>query len=299
VQPEWHEARLPRYVSESMRFGSDALRPRVSALIAGLLTTHAATSAAAPGEPRALSRTDLGSLGLETAVSATLLIGSRVLLDAPTRCTACGTNELDLGVRDALRLEEPGALPALSHVTSLAILPLGGFLALFVPAAEADRLEFAGQDAWLMLNGFLLTSAFTDATKKLVGRERPAFWAGNGDETEFADTPSARYRSFFSGDTAWAFNFAATATTLAYLRGYEIAPYLAGGSAAFATSVAYIRVAADLHWTTDVLAGAAVGTGIGVLVPLLGHPRALEQRSLSLAPLPIPGGAGLALRWIQ
>lgn len=267
-------------------------------IAAGLLAPPASAAPPAP-LPRELSRTDPGSLGLESAVALTLLLSSRVLLDSPTWCVLCERNDFDLAARDALRLDDPSALPALSHVMSLGILPLGGFVTLMVPAANAGRWSHAGEDAWLLLNGFLLTSALTDSTKKLLARERPAFWAGDGAETEFSDTPSARYRSFFSGDTAWAFNFAATTATLAYMRGHSTAPYVTAGGAALATTVAYIRVAADLHWTTDVLTGAAVGTGVGVLVPLLLHARADRRTPVSLVPFPVSGATGLAVRWVR
>jgi membrane-associated phospholipid phosphatase len=38
-----------------------------------------------------------------------------------------------------------------------------------------------------------------------------------------------------------------------------------------ATSVAVLRIRADRHYTTDVLAGALIGTSTGFLLPKLGH----------------------------
>ena len=39
----------------------------------------------------------------------------------------------------------------------------------------------------------------------------------------------------------------------------------------------YLRLAADKHWLTDVLAGAAIGATVGILVPLLFHGRRAES----------------------
>ncbi|HET9554449.1 MAG TPA: hypothetical protein VFP50_15910 [Anaeromyxobacteraceae bacterium] len=36
-----------------------------------------------------------------------------------------------------------------------------------------------------------------------------------------------------------------------------------------AAATGWLRVAADRHWATDVLAGAAAGTTVGLVVPLL------------------------------
>jgi membrane-associated phospholipid phosphatase len=39
-----------------------------------------------------------------------------------------------------------------------------------------------------------------------------------------------------------------------------------------AAFVGYLRIAADKHYMSDVLVGAATGTAAGVLIPLLFHP---------------------------
>ena len=39
----------------------------------------------------------------------------------------------------------------------------------------------------------------------------------------------------------------------------------------FASAGAYLRVAADRHYATDVITGAVVGSAIGLAVPYFGH----------------------------
>jgi len=102
--------------------------------------------------------------------------------------------------------------------------------------------------------------------------------------------------SFFSGHTAETAALSATATYLAFARSRTSTR---GWITLFAGTlltgfVGYERVRAAAHFPTDVLAGAAVGGGIGTLVP------ALHQQRTGRAPVWIgvvrPGsGTGLAL----
>jgi membrane-associated phospholipid phosphatase len=56
------------------------------------------------------------------------------------------------------------------------------------------------------------------------------------------------------------------------MRGYRSAPYVTVAGAAFAGATGLLRSAADVHWPSDVITGALVGTGLGVALPLLLHP---------------------------
>jgi membrane-associated phospholipid phosphatase len=41
---------------------------------------------------------------------------------------------------------------------------------------------------------------------------------------------------------------------------------------ALATGTAYLRIAADRHWLSDVIVGMLTGVAVGIAVPLLFHP---------------------------
>jgi membrane-associated phospholipid phosphatase len=58
-------------------------------------------------------------------------------------------------------------------------------------------------------------------------------------------------------------------------------------------ATAYTRMAADRHYFTDTLAGAAIGSVTGAAIPLVFHGRAGD--SAKLAAIPIRGGQMLTL----
>jgi membrane-associated phospholipid phosphatase len=76
------------------------------------------------------------------------------------------------------------------------------------------------------------------------------------------------------------------------VRGYAGWKWLAAASFVGAAASGYFRIASDNHWLTDVIAGAAVGTGVGLAVPLLVlHPA--DPRKPGVTLIPTPGGLTL------
>ena len=93
----------------------------------------------------------------------------------------------------------------------------------------------------------ILTQGLTESIKRLTQRKRPNY--KEGDEKH----------SFPSGHTAAAFTGASFIHKRYGLK-KAILPYT------FATFVGFSRVHAKKHWTTDVLAGAALATTVSFLI---------------------------------
>jgi membrane-associated phospholipid phosphatase len=167
--------------------------------------------------------------------------------------------------------------------------------------------ETAQEMALIDLEAFAIAGALQGATNVLVSRERP-FGQGCGEgelpsnATDCAG--SFHYRSFFSGHSA--FSFTGAALICAHHMENELlgppwdAISCAGGYAVAATTATF-RVVADVHYASDVLLGATVGTLVGYGVPLFhyrklgGASRAKDsaQNQLQLRIVPSPGGVGL------
>ena len=133
---------------------------------------------------------------------------------------------------------------------------------------------------------FGLAAAGAGVLKVLVGRERPD--AGGDPDELFPFSLAGRHESFPSGHTAAAFALAATA---AHEIHSPLAAPLAYGAAG---AVAWSRLYRNVHWSSDVVAGALVGIGSAQLARRL-LPRPLEGRRVSLAAAPGYLGLRIAL----
>ncbi len=135
-----------------------------------------------------------------------------------------------------------------------------------------------------------LASAVANGPMKLMTRRRrppPSFWV-----SRLAEFPDAAGSSFPSGQAASAFAFATGA-------GQEL-PGLAGPLAALAAVVGYSRVHTGVHHPSDVLGGALVGVGAGLVTRRLWPVAPHEPATTGEAPRrmdvePSPQGRGLVI----
>ncbi|HET9553121.1 MAG TPA: phosphatase PAP2 family protein [Anaeromyxobacteraceae bacterium] len=208
---------------------------------------------------------------------------------APGRCRLCGVGGFDAELREVLRITDPAeALRArrVSDVLVSGVLP-GGALALSGLLAREDGTGWrgAGENALVITETLGLAAVLNGVAKDGFARRRPA----GGDALQ----PGSRNRSFYSGHTSTAFALAAASGTVASLRGSEATPWIWGAGMTLATTVGYLRIAGDAHWGTDVLVGAAMGGGVGVLVPWLHRGRG--RGGLEIVPALRGRGLGLKL----
>jgi membrane-associated phospholipid phosphatase len=125
-----------------------------------------------------------------------------------------------------------------------------------------------GGEMLIVVEAAALNMAVTQGTKYLFRRERP--WA------HFDDPPEGQHEgsresvlSFVSGHSSMAFALAVSTGSLASLRGDQGKEWVWAAGLTAAAATAYLRVAADKHYFTDVLAGAAIGAAVGWAVPRL------------------------------
>ena len=96
--------------------------------------------------------------------------------------------------------------------------------------------------------------------KIAVGRKRPY--------RALQRRPDEDNVSFPSGHTSTRVLASRSAPAIvARMRGYKSEPYVWVVRRTLATTSAYLRIAADKHYLTDVLGGAAIGTACGLTVP--------------------------------
>jgi membrane-associated phospholipid phosphatase len=174
-------------------------------------------------------------------------------------------NGLDAAVRRHWRWSDREKAQNWSHATLA--LSVVGPTAAFVAARGGFDDGFGGE-MLIVVEAAALNMAVTQATKYLFRRERP--WA------HFDDPPRGQHRgsresvlSFASGHSSLAFALAVSTGSLASLRGDEGKEWVWATGLASAAATAYLRVAADRHYLTDVLAGAAIGAAVGWVVPRL------------------------------
>ena len=101
---------------------------------------------------------------------------------------------------------------------------------------------------------FLASGFITFALKETVNRERPFVTYPDIEQATTATGPS-----FPSGHASLAFA-TATSLSMAYPKWYIIAP-----SFAWASAVSYSRMVLGVHYPSDVLAGAIIGSGSAYL----------------------------------
>ena len=136
----------------------------------------------------------------------------------------------------------------------------------------------------MYIESFAITYGSKELIKYLVHRERPYMYDANTPMSLVQD--EEHNESFLSGHTALAFNGASFAS-------YVFCKYnpdskwkipVIAASYSFAAATAAMRVASGCHFVTDVLAGAALGTVIGIAVPALHTLLANENVTVSASP---------------
>jgi len=143
-------------------------------------------------------------------------------------------------------------------------------------------------DALVIGEAALLTSALQVPLSYAIARPRPRAYAPEAPVEERTDANAAR--SFFSGHTADAVAVTVATTRVFHRLGYRTAGWVVFAAGMTGSTLAATgRVLSGGHFPSDVLMGAAVGAGFGLLVPWL------HERRLGVGPAQGADSGGLAV----
>ena len=182
-------------------------------------------------------------------------------------------NGLDSAVRDGLKWSNSKTADTASNVLNQGVMPVTVLGMTALAAHHEGRVRDVPLDVLLILEATTLALNVNQLTKMAVGRERPLVHALPPEQRSLTDNPSDNNASFYSGHTTRVFALAVATGTVASLRGYRWAPWVWAAGLTVATSVGYLRIAADKHYFSDVLVGMVMGSGFGFAVPYLFHGR--------------------------
>ncbi len=211
------------------------------------------------------------------------LAGSKL---TPSSCRWCEPPAIDENARLHLKWDDTQLANNLSTVL-LVTVPASLMALDYFALTHRDAGKF-GEDVLVVLESIAVTAVATDTIKYVAARRRPFAWASG------VRTASGDDNSFVSGHASATFAGAAAFGTLAMLRGYPHWPVIYAAGFTGAAAVSYLRIAADKHWLTDVLGGAALGTAIGVAMPLLLHRSAQAPGERTVSFVVTPTSLGVA-----
>ncbi|MDA3890186.1 MAG: phosphatase PAP2 family protein [Salinivirgaceae bacterium] len=128
----------------------------------------------------------------------------------------------------------------------------------------------------------LVTWGLTDFSKTITLRKRPYLYNTNLPLNERIDKISSDdvYDSFFSGHASITFASAVfLSKTYTDIYGKSTwSKVIWGSSMALAAATGYLRVASGQHYSTDVIAGALVGSAVGYFIPVLHKTKAKNEK---------------------
>jgi membrane-associated phospholipid phosphatase len=166
-------------------------------------------------------------------------------------------------------------------------------LAVLVPVAldawDLQRLQPLLEDVTVLAEALSISGALATVAKFTFQRPYPRTYAG---DAKLVHTSSG-YQSFYSGHTTLAFTSLSVASMTIGRRYHQwFLPWIV--TAVVGSSVAAELVLSGWHFPTDTIAGALVGTAVGIAVPVV-HFADLDVRpTLSVN----PRGDGLSLSFV-
>jgi len=202
---------------------------------------------------------------IETAVIGAIAVGALVMEVAVKSPVTPRWDEpilFDDSARNALRAGSQSGRSTAATISDIGYIGLPVY-AIGVEAGlqtwlGRDQADAALQLALINLEALAINGFLSRLTQKTVGRSRPDAQPGTTDNT-----------AFFSGHTSTTFTMAsALCVQHAKLEIYgNVADkVVCPASLAVAATTGLLRIVADRHWASDVIAGAIFGTVVGSTV---------------------------------
>lgn len=258
---------------------------------------RSAPHASAPAWPRAESPYQLSLyIDVPLPVVASLLWALPYMLLTPELqppfCDPCNRENVNSFDRLTISWHSPWASTAANYLLA-ALAPF--FITLELVDYGPGNWRGYLTDTMVVGESVVLSGLLNEFIRRAVHRPRPYMYeAGVYPQSR---TSEEAWNSFYSGHAAAAFAFA---VSLSY--GFQIrhpnSPWryvMWIGTLTYAAFQASLRVASGDHFPTDVLAGAVVGSAIGILVPVLHRRPFASLPSLTLIPVVTPEQASFAL----
>jgi len=241
-------------------------------------------------------------------VGGSLAIGSAIASPQPKHWR--GGVLFDESVRNALRMPTMQGRYTVRDASDvgLSLLATWPFLvdALVTAWYANGDAEIARRMAIVDAEAMAIIGGIQEATTAIASRERPyARNCGGTDKDGIPDQSvdcngSIKYRSFFSGHSG--ISFAAAGLVCVHHLGLDLLgspgdAISCGTAYAVASTTALFRIMGDMHYATDVLTGAAVGSVVGIGIPLLRRSRVTSEPpkvgAVRLDIIPIGAGLGV------
>jgi membrane-associated phospholipid phosphatase len=237
-----------------------------------------------------------------TSVSAAVALATAIV--PPLKTHWSGGILFDDQARNALRLSSYQARLDARDVSDVGLALVTSFPvlvdSLLVAYWYRGSTDVATQMTLIDAETFAVSAALHGAATFLGGRERPygGDCGGAVPEQSIDCQSHDRYRSFYSGHSALSFTSASLICSHHMMLDLfdspaDLATCISGFVAAGA--IATLRVVGDVHYASDVLTGAIVGTAAGLGIPLLHHYRKSSpdatSSGLNVRFIPAPTGA--------
>jgi hypothetical protein len=249
----------------------------VGFLLAWLLLASPANAAT---EERKLNLSVASGITGGALTSALLLLVFQDQI-APASCRICSTNGLDTGARQHLLWSHPKLAKSISDGFYVAI-PAAAITTAFLYGRKEAGSWRGIEDTLLVIEAVSIAGFGSQLTKLLTARQRPFSKYQTGRYPANTDD----HLSFWSDHTSFTVVSVTSLAMVSRLRGRSNWPWLLGSGLALALGTGYLRIAADKHWLTDVMAGALWGGTVGVAVPYL-HLRSTKGEGINMTATPL------------